>query len=421
MNVLHLAAGELSRGASRGAISLHRGLLDLGLNSRFLTTDPNPRGIALSGVAGGFSGQLGLQALKQLDRLPLRFYRFDRRGTLSPGWAGLPIQAMPGFDHADLVHLHWVNDGLLDFRSLSRCKKPIVWTVRDMWPITGLCHYPQACTRHESGCGHCPLVSDPGWPWPDPSHYGYKRKLRWLSNAPITYVGISPWVAHKLRSSPITAGKDVEMIWNSINSRVFQPMPRVVARHRLGLDSMRGPLLLAEWRSPRSEPWKGFGHVVDLFPQLRDMGCNLLLFGRMPPELSDFADADGVYNLGHIDNDEQLRCLYSAADVFVCPTLQEAFGKTMAEAMACGTPVAAFDQSAPADLIESGITGALASPADSSSLLHAIQFLLSQTDWSAAHCAERARQRFGQNGSARAYANLYERLCASTLSCIQQA
>ena len=189
MRVLHLTAGELSRGASRGALWLHRGLMDRGVDSRFLTSDPDPRGPGVESVRPGLLGRLQLTALRQLDRLPLRAYRFDRRGTLSPGWAGLPIQSLPGFHEADLVHLHWINDGLLHLGSLRSCPKPIVWTVRDLWPITGLCHYPQDCDHLATGCGRCPLLPSPRWPWPDPSRRGYARKLHWLAGAPIAGCG----------------------------------------------------------------------------------------------------------------------------------------------------------------------------------------------------------------------------------------
>ena len=186
MRVLHLSAGELSRGACRGALWLHRALLQGGLDSQFLSSDPDPRGPGVVAVRPGRLGRLQLTALRQLDRLPLRAYRFDRRGTLSPGWVGLPIQAMPGYRQADLIHLHWINDGLLDLASLGRCRKPIVWTVRDLWPTTGLCHYPQGCERQAVGCGRCPLLPAPTWPWPDPSRRGHARKRRRLERAPIT-------------------------------------------------------------------------------------------------------------------------------------------------------------------------------------------------------------------------------------------
>jgi glycosyltransferase involved in cell wall biosynthesis len=421
MKVLHLSAGALHRGASRGALWLHQALLARGVDSRFLSSDPDPRGPGVRPVRTGRLGRLQLTCLRQLDRLPLRAYRFDRRGTLSPGWVGLPIQAMPGYRQADLIHLHWINDGLLDLASLRRCTKPIVWTVRDLWPTTGLCHYPQGCERQAVGCGHCPLLPAPAWPWPDPSRRGHARKRRWLDGAPITYVGISPWVAHELRTSPITSGRPVEMIWNCIDTNAFQPLPRHQARQTLGLDPAGGPYLLAEWRSPRSEPWKGFQHLVALLPRLRALGATLLLFGRVPAELADRAAAPGVIHLGRIDDDARLRRIYAAADVFVCPTLQEAFGKTMAEAMACGTPVAAFAASAPADLVEPGLTGALAAAGDDDALLEAIRQLLPQADRLSAHCAERARQRFSETEAASAYADLYERLCAGAVSRVQPA
>lgn len=420
MRVLHVAAGSLRRGASRGALWLHQGLLAQGVDSQFLTTDPEPRGKAVHPVLQGRHGQRRLTLLKQLDRLPLRAYRFDRRGTLSPGWVGLPVQALPGYREADVIHLHWINDGLLSLRSLRHCAKPIVYTVRDLWPITGLCHYPQGCQRQAHGCGHCPLLPAPHWPWPDPSHRGYRRKQRAFAQAPITYVGISPWVADQLRSSPITAGRPVEMIWNCIDTDCFRPMPKAEARAALGLDPAGGPYLLAEWRSPRSEPWKGFQHLVELLPQLRSMGATLLLFGAVPPELVAIAGEPGVRNLGRISDDARLRLTYAAADLFVCPTLEEAFGKTMAEAMACGTPVAAFRCAAPADLVEPGITGGLADhPGNSGCLLDTIRAILGQAAPLSAHCAERARHRFSQSGAASAYLNLYGRLRSCSFSGFQ--
>lgn len=410
MRVLHLAAGDLGRGASRGALWLHQGLLAQGLDSHFLTTDPQPHAQAVRPVLPGRRGQRRLHLLKQLDRLPLRPYCFDRRGTLSPGWVGLPIEGLPGYREADVIHLHWINDGLLNLRSLQRCSKPIVWTVRDLWPTTGLCHYPQGCERQASGCGRCPLLPRPRWPWPDPSQRGYRRKQRWLGHAPITYVGISPWVARQLKASPITGSRPVEMIWNCIDTDVFRPVPKAEARAALGLDPDGGPYLLAEWRSPRSEPWKGFQHLVQLLPQLRARGCTLLLFGTVPPDLPAMAMEPGVVNLGRISEDSRLRLIYAAADVFVCPTLEEAFGKTMAEAMACGTPVLAHRCSAPADLVEPSVTGVLVEPGNSNSLWRGLDELLPKAAVLSSGCATRAVERFSAKRAAHAYGQLYERL-----------
>ena len=409
MKVLHLSAGSLSRGASRGALWLHQGLLAEGVESHFLTTDPQPLGNRLHTVLPRRQGHLQLTLLKQLDRLPLRAYRFDPRATISPGWIGLPVQAMPGYREADLIHLHWINDGLLDLRSLQRCSKPMVWTVRDLWPTTGLCHYPQGCERQAAGCGRCPLLPAPHWPWPDPSHRGYRRKLHALAQAPITYVGISPWVQRQLQASPITAGRPAEMIWNCIDEELFQPLAKPEARRALGLDFEQGPVVLAELRSPASEPWKGFQHLLAILPDLRSRGIRLWFFGAVPPDLEGVLPSD-VRLFGRINDDAQLRRLYAAADLFVCPTLEEAFGKTMAEAMACGTPVVAFRCSAPADLVEPGLTGALVEPGDASQLLWELQRLLPRAAQLAPACAERARQRFSTHQAARAYRQLYARL-----------
>jgi glycosyltransferase involved in cell wall biosynthesis len=230
-----------------------------------------------------------------------------------------------------------------------------------------------------------------------------------LRQAPITFVGISPWVSQQLRRSAITAGRPVEMIWNCIDEQRFQPLAKAEARRALGFDSEQGPVVLAELRSPSSEPWKGFQHLLAILPHLRSRGICLWLFGAVPPDLEGVLPSD-VRLFGRIDDDAQLRRLYSAADVFVCPTLEEAFGKTMAEAMACGTPVLAFRCSAPADLVEPGLTGALVEPGDAGQLLSELQRLLPRAAQLAPACAERARQRFSTRQAASAYRQLYGRL-----------
>lgn len=413
MKVLHVTAGELSRGASRGALWLHQGLLEQGVDSRFLTTDPHPVGPAVHSAMPGRLGRMQLSLLRQLDRLPLRAYRFNRHGALSPGWIGLPVQALPGFKQADLIHLHWINDGLLDLRSLRRCGKPIVWTVRDLWPTTGLCHCPQGCHRQSSGCGQCPLLPSPRWPWPDPSRRGFRRKQRWLADAPITYVGISPWMTRQLRASPISAGRPVQMIWNCIDTKVFQPLPREQARAAIGLGAIAGPVLLAEWRSPCSEPWKGFQHLLEILPALHAEGFTVVLFGTVPPELKAVAHQPGVVNLGRICSDAQLRLVYAAADVFVSPTLEEAFGKTMAEAMACGTPVVAFNATAPADLVEHGISGVLVEPGQPEALLDGVLLMQRNQSFRPSACSERAAHLFSASSVATQYLQLYTQLLLS--------
>jgi glycosyltransferase involved in cell wall biosynthesis len=241
-----------------------------------------------------------------------------------------------------------------------------------------------------------------------------------LRQAPITFVGISPWVSQQLRTSPITAGRPVEMIWNCIDEQCFQPLAKAEARRALGLDVEQGPVVLAELRSPASEPWKGFQHLLAILPDLRSRGIRLWLFGAVPPDLEGLLPSD-VRLFGRIDDDAQLRRLYAAADVFVCPTLEEAFGKTMAEAMACGTPVLAFRCSAPADLVEPGLTGLLVEPHNADALLGAIVQLLPQAERLSDRCAQRARTRFSKNVSASAYSELYGRLLTGFIPGFQPA
>lgn len=204
------------------------------------------------------------------------------------------------------------------------------------------------------------------------------------------------------------------MIWNCIDTGVFQPLAREQARAAIGLGDLAGPVVLAEWRSPRSEPWKGFQHLLEIMPALHARGFTILLFGTVPPELAAIASQPGVVNLGRICSDAQLRLVYAAADVFVCPTLEEAFGKTMAEAMACGTPVVAFNATAPADLVEVGVTGILVEPGRADALLAGVLALIRELPPMSTSSSGRAIQRFSSYQAAMAYQQLYAELLSES-------
>ena len=77
---------------------------------------------------------------------------------------GTDITSLPEFRQADVIHLHWINQGMLSLKDIQRILasgKPVVWTMHDMWPFTGICHYSGECEKYTAQCHDCPLLLKP--------------------------------------------------------------------------------------------------------------------------------------------------------------------------------------------------------------------------------------------------------------------
>ena len=95
------------------------------------------------------------------------------------GNTGEGIASQNDIKESDIVHLHWINNGFLSLHSLKQLfnrKKPVVWTLHDMWAFTGGCYHSGECNGFQTKCGNCPFLRNP-WKH-DLSNRVWKRKLR---------------------------------------------------------------------------------------------------------------------------------------------------------------------------------------------------------------------------------------------------
>ena len=198
MKILHLVAGELNGGAGRGAYWLHQGLRNLGVESTILTNAKADLGDeSVISLANSAFGKLKFSILYRVGQLPLQMYRKRPQSIFSTGFSGVDITRHSSYVSADLVHLHWVN-GLVRTRSLRKVNKPVVWTLRDMWPFTGGCHHSLGCDRFTGSCGLCPqLESNSAY---DLTRYVLRHKKSSLPEN-ICVVGISQWMSECARRS----------------------------------------------------------------------------------------------------------------------------------------------------------------------------------------------------------------------------
>ncbi len=401
MKVLHLVAGSIAGGAARGAYWLHQALRELGVESTLLTNSPdNGADPSVIALAEKPSGRLAFALLSRLGNLPVYLYRKRRRIIFNTGFAGFDFTRHPTYASADIVHLHWIN-GLVSMRTLRKVKKPMVWTMRDMWPLTGGCHVAMDCRSYTLGCGRCPQLRST-------RSHDLSRLIAWYKRRMIprhiTVVGISNWLADCARASWVFEGCAVQTIGNNIDTRTFFPVNRRQARKVLGLETDKRIVLFGAQNM--TDPWKGFDLLVEALEKVERRGLQLCSFGRSSAECLAKVGADHT-SLGFLHDNISLRLAYSAADVFVAPSRMDAFGKTIAEAMACGTPVVCFDATGPRDIVAHKVSGYTARPFEPEDLADGIRWVLDRPpDEYAALCAS-ARQRMEMQFDSRRVASMY--------------
>jgi glycosyltransferase involved in cell wall biosynthesis len=407
MKVLMLNTFDEAGGAARAAVRLQKGVRDLGIDSRLLVHYKT--GHAADVICNGGALRKPARRLKTvLGMLPVLMYPNRPENNFTP--ALLPdhlVSEIAGID-PDIVHLHWMGAGFLRVETLSRLGRPILWTLHDSWPFTGGCHVPLDCGKYRQICGACPVLGSSRER--DLSRRTWKRKERAWGNLDLTLVAPSRWLGDCARSSSLFRDCPVEVIPNGLDTGVFRPRGRGASRNLLGLPGDRKIILFGAVRGA-SDPNKGF-HLLK--PALQELGR------RSPDALAlvfSAYDRTGVADLGmpavflgEVRDDERLAAVYSAADVFVAPSIQESFCQTAAEAMACGTPVVAFGATGLLDIVEHRRTGYLAQPYDSEDLARGIDWVIKDADRQA-DLSRRSRLKveadFALAEVARRYAELY--------------
>lgn len=224
MRVLLVNTSETVGGAAIAAGRLLRALSRNGIEAHLLVRDRQTDSPRVSSLPHRFLQRFRFAAERLQIFLANGFTR-HRLFDIDNGGFGADITQLPEFRRADVIHLHWVNQGMLSLRDVERIVrsgKRVVWTMHDMWPFTGVCHHADACQRWTNGCGNCPLLKRSGPK--DLSWRTFARKRRAYAGGDITFVGCSNWLAALARRSPLLDGKQVESIPNPIDTDFFIPV-----------------------------------------------------------------------------------------------------------------------------------------------------------------------------------------------------
>ena len=406
MKIFQLNYSDIKGGAARAAYRIHHALRSNGIDSQMLVNRASTGDWTVQGPTGKAAEAMGLirpQLAKPLRTLLSTGNPIVHSPAIVPStWP----QRLNGSD-ADVVHLHWVQGEMLSVEAIGRIRKPIVWTLHDMWAFCGAEHYtvdlrwregyrPGNRPAHESGF--------------DLNRHTWQRKRRhW--RRPMHIVCPSQWLADCVNASALMGEWSVSVVPNPLDTDRWRPIEQRLARELLGLP-LDAPLLLFGAIGGGRDPRKGLDLLLAALEQLRAepnlQGLQLVVFGQLaprePPELGF-----PIHYTGHLHDDLSLRALYSAADLLVVPSRQDNLPNTGVEAHACGTPVVAFRTGGLPDIVDHQRTGYLAQPFDPPDLAAGISWVLADPSRRQA-LGHAARQRAVRLWNPAQMAELYEKV-----------
>ena len=406
MKIIHLAMHEGS-GAGRAALRLHLGLLNEKVDSSVVVMQ---KGSDIKSVI-----KLENQTIlyKQIQsKLVVRTVSkvFGCDNTFSVNATPSLIQNQIKNINPSVINLHWVGWEFLRVEELKSFKIPLVWTLQDMWPFTGGCHYSQECDRYTDACGACPQLRS-GKDL-DLSRWVWNRKAKAWKNLNLTIVAPSSWIAKCASSSSLFKELQVEVIPFCLDTQKYKPLNQQVARELLNLPQDK-QLVLFGALSATTDQRKGFHLLVPALQSLSKAGwrdrIELIVFGASQPEKPVDLGFKAHY-LSHLNDDISLALVYSSADVMIVPSIQESFGQTASESLACGTPVVAFDTTGLKDIVDHQQNGYLAHPFKIEDLAKGIAWVLEDGDRYQklrVHAREKAEQAFPLELQARRYLSIY--------------
>jgi len=383
LKVVHINSTDIKGGAAIACMSINSALNKVGIESSILVQKKYGNVNLTVGFTDAPISKIKYFFRFLLDYFSIYFLTVKKRGRFSFPYFGTDISKHHQVKEADIIHLHWINGGffsLRTFRQLAYLKKPVVWTLHDMWAFTGGCHYSGECNNYLTECKNCPSLKFPGVK--DLSYRIFKGKFIAYKNLNLQLVTCSNWLSGEVVKSKLLSNITVDVIPNPIDTEIYRPVDKKSARKKLNLsvDKMLilfGTMTLKEERKGFLYLQKSLTILYNKYPELRS-NIEVIVFGSFNKnEISKIPFKANFF--GRIKNVETLVNCYNSADVFVAPSLEDNLPNTVMESLACGVPVAAFNIGGMPDMIEHKKNGFLAVPKSAESLADGILWLLKET------------------------------------------
>lgn len=415
MKVLHLNTTDMRGGAARAAYRIHKGLLDQEFPSKMLVqkkeSDEPKITTPYNTTFRNILGSLRPYVNAVIQKMQKTTNPILHSCNILP--SGLP--KIINKSDADIVHLHWINNGMISIEEIAKINKPIVWTLHDMWVFSGSEHCDDLENPGRFKKGYYKQNRPPDYSAIDIDRWTWIRKKRAWQDINFNFVTPSTWLANCLKESRLFRGKETTVIPNGLDTAIFRPVDKKRARGILNLEEDRKVVLYGAMGA-ESNPIKGYHKLLKAKSHLLKEGeadkITFVVFGNEGKRI-DEEEGVRTHFLGRINDNRELALIYSAADVMTVPSLMEAFGQTASEAMACGTPVVAFDATGLKDIVDHKENGYLATPYDPRDLAAGIEWIIEDEERNK-ELSKKARTKvekeFDIKNIAAQYISLYDRV-----------
>lgn len=417
MRVLIVNTSERTGGAAVAANRLKDALNNNGVKAKMLVRDKTTDDITVVGIGGGWRSHLFFLWERWCVFWHLRFNK-KHLFEIDIANIGHDITRLPEFKEADVIHLHWINQGMLSLRGIRKILesgKPVVWTMHDIWPATAICHYARGCKAFYNTCQNCQLVSHAGMAG-DLAKMIWKRKYSMLNSGHVSFVTCSKWLALQAKHSALLAGHSITNIPNTIDTAQFYPKNKIEARQQLKLPQDKKIILFVSQKV--TDERKGMDYFVDAVERLVHMypemckNTEVAILGGHAEDISDKLPLP-VHALGYVNNSSSIACVYNAADVFVLPSLEDNLPNTIMEAMACGIPCVGFRVGGIPEMIVHQKTGYVAEYKNADDLAKGIRWALDAApEQICSNATRKVAQEYSQSVVAKEYIEVYNEAMA---------
>ena len=409
MRVLIVNTSERTGGAAVAANRLMKALINHGVKAKMLVRDKETDSLTVIGLPK--SPMLHWHFLWERLVVFIRS-RFSRKHLFEIDLAntGSDITRLPEFQEADVIHLHWINQGMLSLggiQKILRSGKPVVWTMHDIWPATAICHLTLGCRSFTSACKSCRLL-------PGGSRLAqsvWRKKQRLLEDENIYFVACSHWLEQEAKSSALLKGHKITSIPNPIDTHIYNNRcNKQEARQRLGLPADKKLILFVSQRVTNLN--KGMDYLMEACDMLKDLPqLGVVILGGHAEEVTTQLP---TFPLGYVNDEHRIVDVYNAVDVFVLPSLSENLPNTIMEAMACGVPCVGFRVGGIPEEIDHKQNGYVADYRSAEDLARGIRWILTEADYESLsqHAVQKVAQTYSQQSVALKYLDIYQQAMA---------
>jgi glycosyltransferase involved in cell wall biosynthesis len=404
MKVVHISYKDDQEGAAIAVSRLCQALVDKGIESKILVQKKvSDKSYVVPFAVDKYEKLFSFLRIGA-DLLINSFFSKNNEVYYTIPFFGTDITKHQIMLDADIIHLHWINRGFLNMRSIQkilRLNKPVIFTLHDSWAFTGGCHMTYSCEKYKDACFKCPIASKM-----DFSSFFQNNKKKIFRNKLVNFTSPSIWMSQKAKSSSVLENKSIFTIPNCVDTKVFRPLNCLYSRDIFNLPKDKKIVLFNITNDPR----KGGLFLKDIISDL-SFNKNILFVGFGASNLGDtFFKGLPVLALGRINDQYSMAALYNASDLMIAPSSEEPFGQTYIEAMACGTPCIAFNHSGPKDIIEHKVNGYLANYNDKSDLILGIEYCLSNKEELSQNCIQKVNLSFSSVAVSKILVEYYETL-----------